>query len=431
MISGNSGNSQLFSLFDEMINGHLQPHLLRDDDCSEIDKVLEDQDHFDDEWTHYEYVFEGDDYENFPIWPKSKEKLAELLRVIPYPPTQKANKYLIKTGAETRKIKSSIELFIEKSAPAAYENYAQKNITKLRLLAEQLRKYIQTLGGEQIYLFNQDTNHFIAHVLKMFIIDLILFIQRVFDLEISSSSELRMKLFEEAIEHIELSKIIPFLPKDAEPEACNVYLSKLVEYIQVKLNAGMLASAEDLFRFYKEKYDDLGRESRLKSFQEELAQWETFGMINSCIAKEYGDILNEPGLEKKLIPLLQKEIDAIENEDNKETGKNTTFTTRYDQAQLNQIRKRLIAKKMIKDISQADFEYLFTSNPVIPKMKRLFWAESRSSGHEFLRRVVYDDRQFDFNQVNQCIKFSDGKLLDSNCRSKAQYKNDDLFKGMV
>ena len=214
-----------------------------------------------------------------------------------------------------RQIKSRIELFIKKSDPAEYENYAKKNFARLRLLAEQLRAYIQTLGGEQIYLFEQDTNHYIAHVLKTFIIDLIVFIQRVFDLEISTGSELRMKLFAEEIEHIELSRIIPFLPKNKEPEACDIYLSKIVEYIQIKLNSGILASAEDLFRFYKEKYEDLGRENRLKSFQEELAHWETFGMINSCIAEEYGDILNEPGLENKLIPLLQKEIDAIENED--------------------------------------------------------------------------------------------------------------------
>ena len=115
----------------------------------------------------------------------------------------------------------------------------------------------------------------------------------------------------------------------------------------------------------------------------------------------------------------------------KEISNNTTFSTRYTPEELNRIRKRLIAGKMIKPISEADFEYLFTSNPVTPKMKRLFWLESRPAGHEFLKRVVYDDRHFDFNQVNNCIKFSDGKLLDSNCRSTAQYKNDDLFNSIL
>ena len=40
MNSNKPDNGMPFSLFDAMINGHLQPHLLRDDDCSEIDKAL-------------------------------------------------------------------------------------------------------------------------------------------------------------------------------------------------------------------------------------------------------------------------------------------------------------------------------------------------------------------------------------------------------
>jgi len=240
-----------------------------------------------------------------------------------------------------------------------------------------------------------------------------------------------MNLFGEAIEHIELSKIIPFLPKNTEPDACNVFLSKIVENIQIKMKTGMLASAEDLFRFYKEKYKGVGLENRLNSFRTELANWVIFSMVNSRIIEEYGDILNEPALENTLIPLLQNEIVGLENEDKKELSKNSTFSTHYNPEQLNQIRKGLIKKKMIKDISEADFEYLFTSNPITPKMKRLFWEESRPAGHEFLRRVVYQDRHFDFNQVNNCIRFSDGKLLDSNCRSTARYKNNDLFNPML
>ncbi|MDP3446070.1 MAG: hypothetical protein Q8T08_24680, partial [Ignavibacteria bacterium] len=115
-----------------------------------------------------------------------------------------------------------------------------------------------------------------------------------------------------------------------------------------------------------------------------------------------------------------KYLNLVINGQTDETPK--TFITGYEPEQLKTIRERLIKAKIIGQISEKEFVYLFTAKPISKTMKRLDWKESRPLGHEFLKRVVYSKSNFDFNQVNDCIKSKDGKLFDSNCKSTAPYK---------
>ena len=100
-----------------------------------------------------------------------------------------------------------------------------------------------------------------------------------------------------------------------------------------------------------------------------------------------------------------------------------TFSTEYTHERLKPIRQGLIKEKIIGNISEEDFQYLFTAKPITDKMKRIEWGRFMAFGHSFLARTVYHEDNFDFKQVNKCIKFPKGKILDSCHKSKAQYES--------
>ena len=108
-----------------------------------------------------------------------------------------------------------------------------------------------------------------------------------------------------------------------------------------------------------------------------------------------------------------------------------TFKTGYITMQLNTIRERLIFAGIIASISENDFIYLFTERPLSDYMIRMEWKQSLSLCHEFLRRVAYEREKFDFKQINSCIAFPGGRKLDSNNKSTAQYKNDDILNPIL
>lgn len=108
-----------------------------------------------------------------------------------------------------------------------------------------------------------------------------------------------------------------------------------------------------------------------------------------------------------------------------------TFLTGYTLPQLNTIRERMINAKLISDISKNNFVYLFTEQSITKKMIRIEWKESKPLSHEFLSRVVYHDKQFNFKQVNECIIYPKGKKLDSHDKSTAQYKNKDILNPIL
>lgn len=114
------------------------------------------------------------------------------------------------------------------------------------------------------------------------------------------------------------------------------------------------------------------------------------------------------------------------DKDNK-SNKLTFVVTEYTENQLNIIATRLIKEKIIDPISTSNFIYLFTGQEITEHMKSISWKESRPLAHEFLRRVVYGEDKFNMKQVNECIKFLENKKLDSNDKSTAQYKFNDIL----
>ncbi len=104
----------------------------------------------------------------------------------------------------------------------------------------------------------------------------------------------------------------------------------------------------------------------------------------------------------------------------------TLIVTEFENEQLIVIKKRLVDKKIIESISDADFLYLFTGQPIKKTLKKLIWKGSRPFAHEFIKRVVFGDKKFNFITINQCISFPNSKELNSNDKSKAEYKNDTL-----
>jgi len=108
-----------------------------------------------------------------------------------------------------------------------------------------------------------------------------------------------------------------------------------------------------------------------------------------------------------------------------------TFNTSYTPSQLKTIRKNLITEKIISNITEDDFLYLFTGLPIKENMTQLNWKKSVSFAHFFLSKVVYCGVNFDTKQVKQCITFPDGKELDSNSKSRSQYKNEEILQRIL
>lgn len=130
---------------------------------------------------------------------------------------------------------------------------------------------------------------------------------------------------------------------------------------------------------------------------------------------------------EKVIKILEDSMKPVQGPEKSPM----TFKTDYISLQLGTIRERLLFAGMIDNIPEDDFIYLFTERPVTGKVIRLKWKQSLSLGHEFLKRVVYKEEKFDFRQINACITFPGGKKLDSNNKSTAQYKNDDLLNPIL
>jgi hypothetical protein len=130
---------------------------------------------------------------------------------------------------------------------------------------------------------------------------------------------------------------------------------------------------------------------------------------------------------EKVIKILEDSMKPVHGPDKS----STTFKTDYIIMQLNTIRERLMSAGLIESISENDFIFLFTERPVTGSMVRMEWKQSLSVCHEFLRRVVYKEEKFDFRQINSCIAFPGGKKLDSNNKSTAQYRNDDILNPVL
>jgi hypothetical protein len=104
-----------------------------------------------------------------------------------------------------------------------------------------------------------------------------------------------------------------------------------------------------------------------------------------------------------------------------------TFKIEMSPQHLDTIRERLITKGLIDKISWDSFYYLFSWKPVTKTMERLKWKESGPLCHKFLERLIYGNSKFNFQVINKCITLPKGKKLDSNDKSRSQYKEKDML----
>lgn len=117
------------------------------------------------------------------------------------------------------------------------------------------------------------------------------------------------------------------------------------------------------------------------------------------------------------------------NEQNIDSDIPKTFTSRYNQ--LNTIRERLIEEKIIRAISEDNFVYLFTGQPIKKEMNRLEWKASHQLCHLFLSEVAYKGVNFSYKQVDECIKFLNGNKLNHTHKRPPGYKNKDILERIL
>jgi hypothetical protein len=108
-----------------------------------------------------------------------------------------------------------------------------------------------------------------------------------------------------------------------------------------------------------------------------------------------------------------------------------TFKTDYTLSQLKTIRERLIKTRLIDNISENAFIYIFTGKPITKRMKRIIWKKKPPLGHSFLKRVVYQNEQFNFKQIEECFIFPKGHILDSNDKSRSDYSHNDILNPIL
>lgn len=129
--------------------------------------------------------------------------------------------------------------------------------------------------------------------------------------------------------------------------------------------------------------------------------------------------------------LIIKETSKYKNKDDGFSDLKTFSQSAYTKIQLNTIRERLIKENITDRISESDFFYLFNGNPITESMKTLKWEKSLPLAHTFLKRFVYTNTNFNMIQVNECIKFKNGKKLDSNNISTSQYRHGDILNPIL
>lgn len=105
-----------------------------------------------------------------------------------------------------------------------------------------------------------------------------------------------------------------------------------------------------------------------------------------------------------------------------------TFKGKHSPEQRNKIRLWLIEKRFIENISQDEFEYLFTVNIISEDMPKIIFREYASNARTLLR-ILVDDFEKEKNKINRanlCITLKKGKKLTRN----TQVAKEDIFKDM-
>ena len=327
--------NDLLSTFNKIIKGSLRPHLIKNDNLSKINDLLKISFYYDDEskslktddenWNLtakngqlLELSIDTDNPDNNTIKPSPDESLEELINIdMPPPPDEKSKAFLKLIERENLLIQAKASYFLKNSNSSENNKlFAFKNIQLLKELAESLHLYIKKLGGEHGNLYITDANHFITHVLQYNIIYAIQFLQKTFspfiNTEVESSTKLKLILFHESTPRIPEFLILPLLPKKKEFEIFK-------ENLHFKLNSNRQykpdpSIGEKLFNFYKSKNNDLSQRLQLLEYNQNLIFWNNLLITNKLKTIVNERYVNEPEIEKILIPLLNSEIEILENQ---------------------------------------------------------------------------------------------------------------------
>lgn len=105
-----------------------------------------------------------------------------------------------------------------------------------------------------------------------------------------------------------------------------------------------------------------------------------------------------------------------------------TFKGKHSPEQRNEIRLWLIAKKFIENISQDEFEYLFTVNIIKEDMPSIIFRGSASKARRLLTIVVDDfkGKKNEIDRANLCITLKGGNKILHN----THLANPSCFAGM-
>jgi hypothetical protein len=97
---------------------------------------------------------------------------------------------------------------------------------------------------------------------------------------------------------------------------------------------------------------------------------------------------------------------------------------------LNAIREGLIKGKIINNISEKDFTYLFTEQPILKGMKRIEWKSFKAEAKYLLNRMV--GKEFSNPIGNKCFvlaKDQNNEIFDSNVKPATSYPViDNIFR---
>lgn len=323
----------MFELFHRIIKGDLRPHLIKKKNISELKalfktvirvdsesgKIITDSDYLNlclEVGQKVKIIIDEENPEKNTLTVLPEENLEQLFNFnLPPPPNKKAEMYLTLIEREEKLIKYKISSFLKSSTDIKeIELYALKNIQLLKLLAGDLYIYIKKLGGENTYL---EANHFVTYVLKYYIIDIIQYIQTTFSpfikIELESEYKLKYELFLDYFPGIPSFTIWPFLPKDKEFEDFRkqFFAENKAEHQKNKLNKKEISIAESLFNHYKSKNKSLSRVDQIINLNTVIHYWEELLLKNKLKSFVFDRYINEPEIEKILIPLLKGEIEFL------------------------------------------------------------------------------------------------------------------------
>ena len=321
----------MFKLFNEIINGNLQPHLFDDENISSLIELLKS--------NHYHY--DQDEYQKFndfvneyfererkyyfkevnahgkiininnkgSKWISGLALYVFLDQQVAFQRKAKLIFYSFLIIKELKLIKDKLNSFVVNSTEVkSNELFALKNIHRLKELAQNIRIYnnkLERLGA----------NYFVIQILEWNIIELIHYLQKTFSIFGNLKVESKASLFHDLFSFPKRPRpediIFPLLPSEKDFDDFKIEFRKKSDK-EVKRDGSGISIGENLFKFYKSKYKDLSNDSQIENYYMELKIWNELLIMNELKTVDIDTYINEPEIEKIFIPLLELEINFLQ-----------------------------------------------------------------------------------------------------------------------